>query len=104
MRISAIRNYERPCCPRKMVRRNNVDVPQTKEQSDTLAFKGKQTVKGIGIGTAIGLGALTLISGGAAAPIAYGVYAVASGTVGGMLGNILDEAKKEEEESKKDDE
>ncbi len=97
MRISAIQNFG--TCPtafgaKKCRRQVLKNTPETKQ--DTVAFKAHETVKGIGIGALVGLGALTIISGGAAAPIAYGVYAAAMGTAGGMLGNAIEEVNKKD--------
>ena len=64
----------------------------------TVSFNGNNTVKGAGIGAIVGLaamGAISALSGGLAAPIAYGVYAAAFGTAGGMAGKALDEVNKD---------
>ena len=68
--------------------------------ADTVAFKSK-ALKGFGIGAAVGVAALTFISGGLATPLAFGLYATATGTAGGMLGNILDKIDEEERDHKK---
>ncbi len=73
-------------------------------QSDTVSFKGKNTVAGVGIGAILGLGGLgilSLLSGGAAAPIAYGIYAATMGTAGGIFGNTLDEIDEEKKKQNK---
>lgn len=66
-------------------------------KADTVSFKSK-AVKGAGIGALVGvaaLGAISLLSGGLATPLAFGMYAAASGTAGGMLGNALDKIDRE---------
>lgn len=62
---------------------------------DTVSFRGNAT-KGAGIGALFGLcamGALSAMSGGLATPLAYGLYAAAFGTAGGLAGKALDEAE-----------
>ena len=93
MRIEAIRNSTNAYCTPKLVRRvcyNSSNVLR----HDTVAFKQGNTVKGAGIGAALGLlaiGALSAISGGVATPALYGLYAAAFGTAGGIAGRALDE-------------
>lgn len=104
MRITAIRNYS-PCCTASKVNRGGntrVNIPQTEPQSDTLTFKGATTIKGAGIGALVGIGALTLLTGGAAAPIAYGLYAATMGTAGGMLGSAIENSGKDNKKDDKD--
>ena len=104
MKIYAIRNYE-PCrTVSKMNRSGNtrVSIPQTEPRSDTLTFKGATTIKGAGIGALVGIGALTLLTGGAAAPIAYGLYAATMGTAGGMLGSAIENSGKDNKKDDKD--
>ncbi len=77
----------------------HLDEPKT----DTVAFKSK-AVKGAGLGALIGVGALGLISvlsGGLAAPIAYGAYAATFGALGGAAGNVLDQVDEEESKYRK---
>lgn len=69
-------------------------------KQDTVAFKAHETAKGIGIGTLIGLGAVTILSGGAAAPLVAGIYAAASGVAGGMLGNVIEKTNKDDKSDK----
>ena len=97
MKISAIQCYQPMHVVRSAKKNNTVygamikdDVPR----GDVVAFRGNETVKGIGIGALVGLGALTILSGGAAAPLAYGLYAAASGAAGGMLGKAIEETNK----------
>ena len=63
-------------------------------KTDTVAFKSK-ALKGAGLGALIG------VSGGLAAPIAYGAYAATFGALGGAAGNVLDEVDEEESKYKK---
>lgn len=104
MRISAIRNYEPARAVSKMNKGRNysktLGVDGTNQ--DTVAFKAHETAKGVGIGALIGLGAVTILSGGAAAPLVCGLYAAASGVAGGMLGNAIESTnKKDKDEDKK---
>lgn len=100
MRISAIQSCG--ARPAKSCRRQV--VKHTPEQTqDAVAFKAHETAKGVGIGALVGLGALTIISGGAAAPIAYGIYAATMGTAGGMLGHAIEEVNKQDKKDKDDE-
>ena len=71
MKITAIRNYEPSRTVSKINRSRNARVsePQTEPKSDSVAFKAHETAKGFGIGALLGLGAVTILSGGAAAPL-----------------------------------
>ena len=71
MKITAIRNYEHSRTVSKINRSRNARVsePQTEPKSDSVAFKAHETAKGFGIGALLGLGAVTILSGGAAAPL-----------------------------------
>ena len=98
MKISAIQCYQ-PMHILKSAKKNRaVSATMLKEdgvpKNDVVAFKANETAKGIGLGALVGLGALTLLSGGAAAPLAYGIYAAASGAAGGMLGKAIEETNK----------
>ncbi len=99
MKISAIRNYEPARAVSKMKGNRNVKmtttVPESAPKVDTVAFKAHETAKGVGIGALIGLGAVTILSGGAAAPLVCGLYAAASGVAGGMLGNAVESVNKD---------
>ncbi len=100
MKICAIRNGEmvkpsvktgKPQC------RHVVPLHSDEPKADTVSFKNK-TIKGAGVGALAGiaaLGAISLLSGGLATPLAFGMYAAASGTAGGMLGNVLDKIDKD---------
>lgn len=108
MKIYAIRNgetnyrYANKTNANKAI--NHTRLINDGAQGDTVSFKGKNTVAGAGIGAILGLGGLgliSLLSGGAAAPIAYGIYAATMGTAGGMLGNALDEIDEEEKKQNK---
>ena len=108
MKIYAIRNGETACRYAKTNStknlNNRIGITNDGAQGDTVAFRGKNTIKGVGIGALCGIGALgliTLISGGAAAPIAYGLYAAAMGTAGGMAGNAIDQIKEDEKKYNK---
>jgi len=102
MKVTAIRNYE-PCrTVSKMSRGRNTraSVLQTEPKTDSVAFKSKETAAGIGIGALLGLGAITILSGGTAAPFACAAYAAATGTAGGMFGHAISETNKERENQK----
>ena len=102
MRISAIRNGEvvRPALKNKQNRQSGVNFRADEPKADTVTFKSK-TLKGAGIGAVVGVAALTFISGGLATPLAFGLYAAATGTAGGMLGNVLDQIDEDEKNHKK---
>ncbi len=106
MKIYAIRNGEtaRPLRTTRthQCRQTNLSLHADEPKADTVAFKSK-TVKGAGIGAVLGvaaLGAISLLSGGLATPLAFGVYAATTGTAGGMLGNVLDKIDEDEKERK----
>ncbi len=106
MRITAIRNYEPGRAVSKMNHKRNAQTNvmhshDTGTKADTVSFKAHETVKGFGIGALVGLGALTILSGGAAAPLICGVYAAASGVAGGMLGKAIEDTNKKDSEDKK---
>ncbi len=104
MRISAIRNYESAYAVSKMNKNQNAKsvmrTHDTTTKPDTVAFKAHETAKGVGIGALIGVAGLTLLTGGAAAPVAYGVYAAVMGTAGGLLGTAIEDVNRENEENK----
>ena len=106
MKISAIRNYEPARAVSKMNKnRNHMSSLRTQDseaKQDTVAFKANETAKGVGIGALIGLGAITILSGGAAAPLVCGIYAAASGVAGGMLGNAIESTNKDNKDNKDD--
>ena len=94
MRIYAIRNYESGRTVSKMNQKYGTNVIRSNDaepKQDTCSFKGGEMVKGIGIGTLLGLGAITFISGGTAAPIALGIISAATGTAGGVVGKALED-------------
>jgi len=99
MKISAIQNYY-PCCSASKVKNARKCAIETPK--DTVSFQGNNTAKGAGIGALIGLGALAIISGGAAAPIAYAAYAATMGTAGGMLGHAIDKTDEDKKQENKD--
>lgn len=97
MKISAIQCYQPMHVVRSATKNSTVSGATIKDdvpRGDVVAFRGNETAKGIGIGALVGLGALTILSGGAAAPLAYGLYAAASGAAGGMLGKAIEETNK----------
>lgn len=98
MRISAIQSYNprRFSCSSK----SNVRKIETEPPQDNINFKGKKVAGGMGIGALVGLGALTILSGGAAAPIAYAAYAATMGAAGGMLGHAIEETEKDRKNNK----
>lgn len=104
MRINAIRN-SMACCPqprRNSVKHQTFSAYSNEPQGDTVAFKSHM-VKGAGWGALLGMGslaAITLLSGGLAAPAIFGAYAAAGGLAGGTLGRVLDNVEKDD----KDDE
>lgn len=98
MKISAIQI----CQPRSIRQRTNkLTKLNTEPAADTITFSGNKTAKGAGLGALLGLGALTLLSGGAAAPIAYAAYAATMGTAGGMLGYAIDKTNEDNKKDKK---
>lgn len=106
MKITAIRNYESGRAVSKMNQKKNVKANvlrshDTAAQTDTVSFKANETAKGVGIGALLGLGAITILSGGAAAPLVCGIYAAASGLAGGMLGNAIESTGKNDDDEEK---
>lgn len=96
MRITAIRNYEsaRAVSGKKQkIQSAPMRAQDTVTKQDAVSFKAHETAKGIGIGALVGIGALTILSGGAATPLAYGIYAAANGIAGGLLGNAIEETR-----------
>lgn len=106
MRVEAIRNYGlgMPVAKHQKMSYQRQSVPQMGALvGDTVSFKSKVGT-GAGVGAMLGLsamGLISLLSGGAAAPIAYGLYAVVGSVAGGLTGNALDKVE-EEERSLKD--
>lgn len=98
MKITAIRNYEPSRTVSKINRSRNamVSEPQTEPKSDSVAFKAHETAKGFGIGALLGLGAVTILSGGAAAPLVMAAYAATTGVAGGMLGKAVEDTNKKD--------
>jgi hypothetical protein len=86
MRICAIQNYGVYDCARKSQPKTYV------EQPNEVSFKSAK-LKGAGLGALLGMGALALISGGAAAPVAYAVYAAIHGSIGAGVGDFIDKNK-----------
>ncbi len=97
MRVNAIRNYglSTPIVRNKKMSALRQEITQAEAmREESLSFKGRVGT-GAGVGALLGLGAMGLISalsGGLAAPIAYGVYAAVGGVAGGMAGDALDRA------------
>ena len=91
MKITAIRNYEPSRTVSKINRSRNARVsePQTEPKSDSVAFKAHETAKGFGIGALLGLGAVTILSGGAAAPLVMAAYAATTGVAAECLAKPL---------------
>lgn len=107
MRISAIQTCG-PCQPQKNLKLARPDYRRGlldgEAPDDTVAFKGKKTVKGGLWGALTGvacLAAISLLSGGLAAPVAFGVYGATMGAAGGAVGHALDEMDEEEKERNK---
>ena len=94
MRVNTIRNYSAGVIAPKNLKPMNVkrEVPTPTLCHDTVSFKSRASA-GVGLGALLGvgtLGVISLLSGGLAAPVAYGVYAAAFGAAGGMTGGALD--------------
>lgn len=99
MRVNAIQSsrvaYSAPKFKALQPTAKRKDMPLSNLSHDSVLLKSN-TIKGAGIGTAFGLlamAALSAVSGGVAAPIAYGLYAAAFGTAGGIAGKALDNAE-----------
>lgn len=101
MKVYSIRNYGM-LCP---AQRNNVpkcrqyqtNLLNDEPKPDTLTFKGN-VGKGMGWGAAYGLftvAALSLMSGGLAAPIVLAAGALGGSVSGGLLGNEIDKIDEE---------
>ena len=69
-----------------------------------LLFKAHETAKGFGIGALLGLGAVTILSGGAAAPLVMAAYAATTGVAGGMLGKAVEDTNPKNKNDKKPNE
>ena len=105
MKVYAIRNYGTvsPSAPKNKTGHKNyqTNLLNSEPKQDSVSFKSK-TLKGIGIGGIAGLvtmGALSVLTGGLATPLAFGVYAGAMGAAGGLVGNALDDIDRKEKES-----
>lgn len=61
-----------------------------------LLLKHMKHAKGFGIGALLGLGAVTILSGGAAAPLVMAAYAATTGVAGGMLGKAVEDTNKKD--------
>ena len=102
MKVSAIQTIGVPRASIKLQKTpplNRVGVTPIPE--DTVSFQGKNTIAGASIGAIIGIGAITIISGGLATPVAVAAYTAAIGTCGGVLGHVVDKIN---EDNKKDKE
>ena len=99
MRVDAIRNYGHSFAVPKNTKPSSFKhAPLSAIQHDTATFKQCYALKGAGLGAALGLaslGALSLFSGGMATPLAYGLYALAFGTAGGITGSAIDQDAQE---------
>ena len=100
MRISSIQNYQNIFCNAQKKKTSCNNKTSSAARTTLPAFKANETVKGIGLGAIVGLGALTVLSGGTAAPIAACIFAATSGAAGGLLGKAIEETNKD---SKKND-
>ncbi len=100
MKISAIRNYESVRVVSKVNKKSSLRTQDSEVEQDKVAFKANETAKGVGIGALLGLGAITILSGGAAAPLVAGIYAATTGVAGGMLGNVIENVKKDDNSDK----
>lgn len=94
MRVDTIRNYSTGVFAPKNLKnvKSRHEVPAQMLCHDTVSFKSRASA-GVGIGALFGaltLGAISFVSGGLAAPVAFGVYSAAFGTAGGMVGKALD--------------
>lgn len=101
MRISAIQSgsISLPKKNLKMSGSRTTNLLAGDPQSDTVSFKSK-AVKGGILGAGIGLlcmGAISALSGGLAAPIAYAAYAGVFGTAGAMAGKATDDLDKKKD-------
>ena len=101
MRVEIVRNcrFSTPVLKnqRKTYLRNETQQDEFIKEG-AVSFNGKAGT-GAGVGALLGLGAMGLISalsGGLAAPIAYGVYAAVGGVAGGITGDALDRAEKDD--------
>lgn len=107
MKINAIQNNGVICSPRKMNKKISNQIPTNTNgtvATDTVSFKGKGAIKGAGIGAIFGVGALsaiTLLSGGLAAPAAYLAYGAIFGSLGGAVGKSVDKYNDEQKKFKK---
>ena len=103
MKIYAIRNCQPLCVAEKQTPKpqKRYDTPQTEPKFDTVSFRAHETAKGVGIGALLGLGAVTILSGGAAAPLVCGIYAATTGIAGGMLGSAIESVNKKDDENNK---
>ena len=101
MKVVAIRNYGlgMPVAKHQKMPNQRQVTPQAGTLAqDTVSFKSRIGT-GAGVGTVLGLGAMGLISilcGGVAAPVAYGLYAAAGCVTGGLAGSALDKVEEEE--------
>lgn len=92
MRISSVQAFR---TGRPSFQKNGTVTPLKTEVPEIGSFFAKnKAVRGAGLGAIIGLGTMALISGlsgGFATPLAYGLYAAAFGTAGGLAGKAASE-------------
>ncbi len=97
MKVSAIRNYGTNTPASKMSKTHTMpartNLHNDEPKTDTVTFKGKNMLKGAGIGALCGLGFITLISGGLATPLAIGLYTATMGGTGAAIGDFIDKNK-----------
>ena len=107
MRISAIQTggISLPKKNMSMSAHKSTNLLAGDQQTDSVSFKSK-AVKGGLLGSVIGLacmGAISALSGGLAAPIAYAAYAGVFGTAGALAGKATDDLDKEKKNEKNND-
>lgn len=107
MKITAIQNCG-TCHPQKNLKlahpNYKTGLLDGDSPADTVCFRGKNTVKGGFWGAVTGvacLAAISLLSGGLAAPAAFGLYGATMGAAGGAVGHALDQIEEEEKERNK---
>ena len=102
MKVYSIRNYGAFCPAQRnnapKYRQYQTNSLNDEPKSDTLTFKGN-VGKGMGWGAAYGLftiAALSLASGGLAAPIVLAAGALGGSIGGGLMGNEIDKMKEDD--------
>jgi len=100
MRVNAIQSsrvaYSAPKFKALQQTARRSDLPLAATLSHDSVILRNNTIKGAGVGAALGFGIMALLSfmsGGIAGPAAYALYTAAFGAAGGLAGKALDNSE-----------